>query len=65
MINPNFEAEQAVIGDIFLDSELVMPKAAVLDPEEFSHPALSDIFRTCKRLYQERKPIDSVTVIGA
>lgn len=58
----NIEAERAVIGDIMLDAEQVMPEAVRLSPEDFSVPEYRAIFKTAKELFRECRPVDAVTV---
>lgn len=64
MINPNFRAEQAVIGDILLEPDKVMPIAAQkLAPDDFNGEYRT-LYAACKTLYAQNKPIDAVTVLA-
>lgn len=62
----NYQAEQAVIGDILLDASMVMPEAMLyLSPRDFSVPEYQNIYETCQGLYRKGRPIDSVTILSA
>lgn len=62
---PNFSAEQAIIGDILMDSEKVMPEVAMrLSGEEFSASEFKTIFLAAKELFRSNRPVDAVTVLG-
>jgi replicative DNA helicase len=64
MINPNYQAEQAVIGDILLEPDKVMPIASQkLSPEDFNGEYRT-LYQACKTLYAQNKPIDYVTVLA-
>lgn len=61
----NFDAEQAVIGDILLDAAKVMPLAAKnLDGDEFYTPEFRAVYAACLELWREKSPIDAVTVLA-
>lgn len=65
MIQANFRAEQAVIGDILLDPDKVMPIAVCsLSPDDFATGEFKTLYKACAELYAENKPIDAVTVIA-
>ena len=50
----NYQAEQAVIGDILLDASMVMPEAMLyLSPRDFSVPEYQNIYETCQGLYRK------------
>ncbi|MCI1966324.1 MAG: hypothetical protein LKJ17_09390 [Oscillospiraceae bacterium] len=64
MIKANFEAEQAVCGDILMDSAKVMPiVASVLSSDDFQVPKFRMIYATCENLFRDNRPIDAVTVL--
>ena len=63
MIEVSREAEQSVIGAILLDGERAMPEALRLSPEDFKVPEYQHVFRACRKLYNEEKPIDLITVL--
>lgn len=57
------EAERAVLGAILLESDATLPDAVVeLAPNSFYKIAHQTIFKTMLTLYDERKPVDMVTV---
>lgn len=56
------EAETSVLGSILIDKDAIVSVAALLRPEHFYDLANGDIYRACLDLYQERKPIDLVTL---
>ena len=63
MIEVSREAEQSVIGAILLDGERAMPEALRLSPEDFKVPEYQHVFRACRKLYNEERPIDLITVL--
>lgn len=65
MIGANFQAEQAVIGDILLVPEKALPLAMQsLTGEEFSAQGFREIFRICRELFREGRPVDAVTLLA-
>lgn len=56
------EAEQTTLGAILLDPDRMTDVAAILQPEDFYDPTLRAIYATICKLYEERTPIDFVTV---
>jgi len=58
----NIEAEQAVIGAVFLDSEALIKAAEILLPEDFYRTAHQRIFRVMIELAERGEPVDIVTV---
>ncbi|EIQ3847328.1 replicative DNA helicase [Staphylococcus pseudintermedius] len=57
------EAEQSVLGAIFLDPELMSSTQEILLPESFYHGAHQHIFRAMMDLNEDGKDIDIVTVL--
>ena len=57
----NLEAEQAVLGGIFLRNSIFHSIVDILREEDFYYPAHQAIFRACKELYNQNSPIDLVT----
>ncbi len=55
-------AEQTVIGSVLLDRDAVVAVVEFLRPEHFYEEKHSQIFETVIDLYQEREPIDVVSV---
>lgn len=58
----NNEAEQSVIGAIFLEPQALITAAEVLMPEDFYRIAHQKIFSTMLSLSDKAQPIDVVTV---
>jgi replicative DNA helicase len=58
----NQEAEQSVIGAIFLEPQALITAAEILTYEDFYRVAHQKIFQTMNRLSDQGKPIDVVTV---
>lgn len=57
--------EQALIGAILLDPDKTLPLAMQeLSGEEFSAQGYREIYRACRDLYREGRPVDVVTVLG-
>lgn len=56
------EAEASVIGSILIDKDAVIAVADFLRPEHFYAEANSQIFKAILDLYEERSPIDIVTL---
>lgn len=69
MINPktpphNLEAEQSVLGAILLEESNIARAEEILSPDDFYSTAHAKIFETMLALHDERKPIDSVTLVN-
>ena len=67
MLNPKVpphseEAEKSVLGAILLDSDAIVKVAEFLRPEHFYNPSHQSIFAAELSLYENRSPIDVVTV---
>lgn len=58
----NLEAEQAVLGGIFLRPDLMDALLEHVGEDDFYSPAHRAIFQACLNLYQRRVPIDLVTL---
>jgi len=56
------EAEESVLGAMLLDKDAVIAVAEFLQPADFYDDRLKDIYTTCLTLYEERTPIDVLTV---
>ena len=59
----NVEAEQAVIGAILIDNEVMAELSVRLKAADFYRAQHSFIFESMLRLYDRRQPIDYVTVV--
>jgi replicative DNA helicase len=58
----NQEAEVCVLGSILIDKDAIVSVAEFLRPEHFYQEAHGQIFESLLELYEERKPIDIVTL---
>jgi len=56
------EAEESVIGALLLDKDAVIAVAEFLSPQDFYDERHREIFSTCIELYEDRIPIDVLTV---
>lgn len=56
------EAEESVIGAMLIDKDAVIAVAEFLLPEDFYDERLKDVYKACIDLYEERVPIDVLTV---
>jgi len=56
------EAEESVLGAMLLDRDAVIAVAEFLDPLDFYDERLREIYQACLDLYEERVPIDVLTV---
>lgn len=56
------EAEESVLGAMLLDKDAVIAVAEFLTPEDFYDERLKAIYQACLDLYEDRKPIDVLTV---
>lgn len=56
------EAEGSVLGALFLDKDAIIAVAEFLAPENFYDERNRSIFESCLDLYEERAPIDVLTV---
>lgn len=59
----NMEAEEALLGSIFIDPEGILKIVDFISPSDFYHPANSAIYSTMVSLFNNRSPIDLVTVM--
>jgi len=56
------EAEESVLGAMLIDKDAVIAVAEFLLPEDFYDERLKEIYEACLALYEERIPIDVLTV---
>jgi replicative DNA helicase len=56
------EAEMSVLGAILIDKDAIISVAETLRPRHFYNESLAKIYETALELYEERIPIDIVTV---
>lgn len=58
----NIEAEQAVLGSIFLDADVIIDAMEYIEPEDFYRRSHQMIFQTMMELNDRNEAIDVVTV---
>lgn len=58
----SIDAEESVLGAILLDRDAVIAVAEFLNPEDFYDDRHSEIFISALELYEDRVPIDVLTV---
>jgi replicative DNA helicase len=56
-------AEQAVIGSILIDNEALLEVSGFLKPDHFRYEKNAEIYRACLQLFNNKKPLDLVTVL--
>jgi replicative DNA helicase len=56
------DAEESVIGAMLIDKDAVIAVAEFLSPEDFYDDRLREVYEVCLSLYEERTPIDVLTV---
>jgi replicative DNA helicase len=61
----NMEAEQAVLGAVFLEPSTVITASEVLIPEDFYRTSHQLIFSVMLDLSEKNEPVDVVTVTNA
>ncbi|WP_461211093.1 replicative DNA helicase [Desulfocurvus sp. DL9XJH121] len=58
----NLEAEQAVLGGVFLKNEVFHELVDILGPDDFYSPVHSTIYLAFQELFRKSKPMDLLTV---
>src|SRR5574340_995116 len=58
----SIEAEESVLGAMLLDKDAVIAVAEFLLPDDFYDERLREVYRACIELYEDREPIDVLTV---
>ncbi len=58
----SLEAEASILGAILIDKDAIYTVAEILRQEHFYHPGHGQIFAAMLDLYEERVPIDLITV---
>jgi replicative DNA helicase len=61
----SLEAEKTVLGALLLDPEAITKVAATLRPEDFYDPLYKKVYEACLQVYENRAPVDLVTVTEA
>lgn len=59
----NFEAEEAVLGSLFLDREVLGRIAAIVAPDDFYRDKHGEIFAACLALYERQEPVDYLLLL--
>ena len=58
----SIDAEESVLGAMLFDRDAVIAVAEFLTPEDFYDERLREIYKACLDLYEDRVPIDALTV---
>lgn len=58
----NSEAEQAVLGSLLIDKEAISEVSEIITPEYFYEDTNRDIYQAMLELFEQRKPIDILTL---
>ncbi len=58
----NIDAEQAVLGSLFLESEAIYRIIDIVQPQDFYHHGHRLIYEACLELQEAGEPIDLLTV---
>jgi len=58
----NLESEQAVLGSLLLDRDAIIEVSQILRSDDFANEAHSVIYRVMVDLYEQRRPVDIITV---
>jgi len=58
----NIDAEQSILGALMLDKDAIIRIADIVKPDDFYKNAHSDIFDCILELYEEREPIDVLSI---
>jgi replicative DNA helicase len=58
----NSEAEQAVLGSLLIDKEAISEVSELITPDYFYEDINRDIYQAMLDLFEERKPIDILTL---
>src|SRR5437660_853508 len=61
----NTDAEKTTIGALLMDPDRIVDVASTLQPDDFYDPVHRLIYQAIRKLYEDRKPIDYVTVAEA
>src|SRR5699024_7151934 len=59
----SLEAEQAVLGAIFLAPDVFVTASEIIIPEDFYRPAHQKIYQIMLTIFNKVQPVDLVTVI--
>lgn len=56
------DAEQAVLGSLLIDKEAITTVSEIVKPDHFYNEGNKEIYSAMLKLYEERKPIDILTL---
>src|SRR3989344_5256591 len=56
------EAEESVLGAMLLDKDAIIAVAEFLTPDDFYDERLKEVYEAILSLYEERTPVDLLTV---
>lgn len=59
----NLEAEEAVLGSVLLDREVIGRVSGVLDPRDFYRERNGTIYQAMLKLYERSEPVDYLTIL--
>ena len=59
----NLQAEQSVLGSMFIDNDAIGPIAEILTGDDFYAKQNGAVFNAIAELYRENKAVDPVTVL--
>lgn len=60
----DLESEQAVLGAILIDKDSILNISQLISPDNFYDDRHHDIYDAMLALYEERKPLDLLTITG-
>ena len=63
ILHHNDEAEQALLGCLFINEDAPVTVLSEVKPDDFYQPAHRDIFQAMLELYWKDKPIDIATIV--
>src|SRR5690349_19076783 len=58
----DLNAEQSVLGAILIDPEAIVKIADSISPDSFYDPSHNAVYEAMQNLYENRQPIDAVTI---
>ena len=58
----NEEAEQSVLGSVLIDKDAIGLISEIIKPKDFYNDTNGLIYESMLSLYEERKPIDLITL---
>lgn len=61
----DIQAEQSVLGSIFISPDVLLSLADILSEEDFYKPSNKIVFKTMLSLLRKGEPIDATTIISA